>query len=164
MKLLTTEDFLQYVNELSLLFYHSDKKLHNTVNVLFLTGCRFSELSEQRFYFGTDNKVYLQSLKHSALRSFDIAQLPDKLLEAIATNDYSCFETMYDAACRRFTSKTAKLTLSPTGKNLIFHCFRHAYAKRLYFYGDTIPEISLKLGEKAEKNTQGYISSTVYMH
>jgi len=47
------------------------------------------------------------------------------------------------------------------GKQITTHLFRHNYVKRLFDSGLSVSEISSIIGERAEKNTLGYVHSRI---
>jgi len=130
---------------------------------LYKTGLRINELIEYSRITQIDtNTVLVNTQKFSNPRAINSSLLNETYFEAFKSNtlklfirSYSYYNSSFITRCRYY--KDIKIG----GKPVTTHLFRHNYIKKLWINGFDCNQISGIIGERVNKNTQGYIDSII---
>ena len=130
---------------------------------LYKTGLRINELIDYSRITQIDtNTVLITTQKFSNPRAINTSLLNPTYYKAFQDNtlklfvrSYSYYNSAFITRCRYFKD------LKIGGKLVTTHLFRHNYIKKLALNGFTAQQISAIIGERVDKNTQGYIDSII---
>jgi hypothetical protein len=161
MKILSNLEFINIVDELLASALLVDSFFYNTIEFLYYTGSRFSELDLSLWSKISDDVYKLTSLKKSNIRIFNKNELPDMFLVSFEMNDLSAFITSYSTFIYYFHKLTCSYTFFLEGKYLLSHCFRHRLAKLKYIESNSTTYVQNYLGEKTMESALGYIFSKI---
>lgn len=126
-------------------------------------GARINELCNPAFWnFKDIEKIELQPQKGNKLRYFDMSIFDEYAQIKIKNNEFPFAFCTPEVTRYFFNNYYPRLHVWVERKEIQSHLFRHLYCKKLFEAGQTISQISEKLGERDTKNTQGYIYSQLY--
>jgi len=130
---------------------------------LYNTGLRISELLEySRIQLVDANTALVRTQKFSNPRIIHISSINLTYFENYVNNNLQNFirsYSYYSSKIIAFNNEYGNLFVE--GKQITTHIFRHNFVKKLADSGLTVSEISTIIGERAEKNTLGYIHSKI---
>jgi site-specific recombinase XerD len=130
---------------------------------LYNTGLRVNELIEYSRLLRIDsNTILVTTQKFSNPRPINTNLLNSTYLEAFNNNNLSRFVRSFSYYNDSFSNRLLNFkSLHIKDKPVTTHLFRHNYIKKLYLSGLDTAQISAIIGERNNKNTQGYIDSKV---
>lgn len=130
---------------------------------LYNTGLRINELIEySRLNRIDSNTILVTTEKFSNPRPINDNLLNPIYLNAFNTNTLNKFIRSYSFYNSAFTNRLLYYkNIKIGGKQATTHLFRHNFIKKMYLNGFSCTQISAIIGERVEKNTQGYIDSVI---
>jgi len=130
---------------------------------LYNTGLRINELIDySRLNLVDTNSILVQTQKFSNPRLIDIVYFNGTYFSNFITGNLKNFIRSYSYYCDKLITYNFEYSkLFVLDKHITTHIFRHNYVKKLYASGFTITEISAIIGERENKNTEGYINSII---
>jgi site-specific recombinase XerD len=130
---------------------------------LYNTGLRINELIEfSRLSRIDSNTILVSTEKFSNPRTINTSLLNNTYLEAFNANTLHKFIRSYSYYNSSFINRLLYHKNIRIGdKQATTHLFRHNYIKKMYLNGFNCNQISAIIGERVEKNTQGYIDSVI---
>lgn len=162
MHLLSTEEISTLCENIVSVAEKHDLFLHAVFDTLNLTGLRCNEALEfERWTILTDNLFQVTTEKKSSPRLFNAEEL-NPLYSDLLKNDATYLLTHnYKSVARKFKLFCPYSNLVVGNKQISTHLFRHNYVKKLFNQGQSIQQISDKIGEKEPKNILGYVNSQI---
>ena len=130
---------------------------------LYNTGLRINELIEYSRITQIDtNTVLINTQKFSNPRAINSSLLNETYYSAFQLNTLPLFIRSYSYYNSAFINRLRYYKDIRIGeKEVTTHLFRHNYIKKLSINGFDTNQISGIIGERVNKNTQGYIDSII---
>jgi len=131
---------------------------------LYNTGLRINELIDySRIQLVDANTALVRTQKYSNPRIIQISSINRTYFENYVNNNLQNFIRSYSYYSSKIVAYNNEYTnLFVEGKQITTHIFRHNFVKKLSDSGLSVSEISGIIGERAEKNTFGYIHSRIF--
>ncbi len=140
-----------------------DLYAHMVFETLYNTGLRINELIDySRIQLVDANTALVQTQKFSNPRVIQISSINQAYFENYVNNNLHHFIRSYSYYSSKIIAYNNEFgNLFVEGKQITTYIFRHNFVKKLADSGHTVSEISAIIGERADKNTFGYIHSQI---
>ncbi len=132
-------------------------------STLYQYGLRHIELYElSRWTVVSSKEIVIQTAKKGNTRIIDSRSIDPQLYAIVASGQSEWTLCRYNSM-RYYAQHYSDYPFAVIGRKEVgMHIFRHTFIKNLYDSGWTIPDISVHIGEKDDKNTSIYVNSIIY--
>jgi len=139
-----------------------DYALYQYYQLLFVTGCRVSEVSAfDRWSYSAIDTVSLLPLKNNFVRNFDVAVIPTNF-QLQFSGASSTMPILSSAYLGRWFFALNPVHIFKDNKQVTSYIFRYNYIKQLRLSGYTDIDIMRLIGHTRLATTQGYLNAQLY--